>query len=214
MGDRINCLLELTTPVETDDGGIAVSDTLRFFTGDHPAAQFEQGTKQGGKYKCGACGCKENLFSDQAHSLCHTWRSLKELQSLATAGTLGTAAGILHPFDHLKVSELKNELKERGFHIEKGIHKEMLQKELDGILKGVTRVPALLITNPTQPLSSLSLDKYEVMASESLNDIKGHIMNLITELPQILPSGDTLQKCTHLIDNCLAKEKKSGADLR
>lgn len=52
------------------------------------------------------------------------------------------------------------------------------------------------------------------MASEPLHDIKGHLINLITELPHILPPGDTKTKCTHLIDHCLAKEKKSGADMR
>ncbi len=100
VGDRINCLLGLPTPVQTDSG-IAITDTLRFFTGDYPATQFEQGSKQGGMYKCGTCGCKETLFSDQAHSLIHPWRPLKELQSLATGGTLGRHAGMLRPFDHL-----------------------------------------------------------------------------------------------------------------
>lgn len=52
VGDRISCLLDLDTPVKTESG-IEVSDTLRFFTGDHPATQFEQGTKQGGHFKCG-----------------------------------------------------------------------------------------------------------------------------------------------------------------
>ena len=66
IGDHINCLLNLSTPVEIDNG-IAIKDTLRFFTGDHPACQFELGTKQRGTYKCGACGCNEALFSDQAH---------------------------------------------------------------------------------------------------------------------------------------------------
>lgn len=63
VGERINCLLDLPTPVHTDSG-MAITDTIRYFTGDHPAAQFEQGSKHGGKYKCGACGCKETLFSD------------------------------------------------------------------------------------------------------------------------------------------------------
>ena len=39
-------------------------------------------------------------------------------------------------------------------------------------------------------------------------------MNIITELPYILPPGDTATKCTHLMDCCLSKEKKSCADLR
>ena len=90
VGDRLEC-----------------SDTIRFFTGDHPAVQFEQGTKQGGNYKCGACDCKENLFDDQAHSLHHPWRPLEELQSLATNGTLGRKPGVLHPFDNLRVGEMR-----------------------------------------------------------------------------------------------------------
>ena len=64
----------------------------------HPAAQLEQGTKQGGYYKCGACGCKETLFSDQAHTLVHAWRPLSQLQSLATGGTFGRQAGTVRPF--------------------------------------------------------------------------------------------------------------------
>jgi hypothetical protein len=105
----MECLEDLSVPLDTEDG-IEISDTLRFFTGDHPAAQFEQGTKQGGTYKCGACGCKENRFDDQGHSLSYKWRSLEEIQSLATGGVYGKHAGALKPFDSLKVSELRVEL--------------------------------------------------------------------------------------------------------
>ena len=212
VGDRISCLLDLKTPVRTESG-TAVTDTARFFTGDHPAAQLEQGTKQGGYYKCGACGCKETLFSDQAHTLVHAWRPLSQLQSLATGGTFGRQAGTVRPFHNLKVNELRRELRARGVHFEKGTLKDDLQLKLDGILRGVTQVSALLLTDPTQPLSSLCLDHYEVVASEPLHDLKGHIVNIITELPYILPPGDTATKCTHLMECCLSKEK-SCADLR
>ena len=74
IGDCLSCLLELSEPVKTDTG-IEFTHTLRFFTGDHPATQFEQGSKQGGTYKCGVCGCQEYLFDDQAHTLQHKWRS-------------------------------------------------------------------------------------------------------------------------------------------
>ena len=70
VGDRVACLRELSIPVKTETG-IEITDTLRFFTGDHPATQFEQGTKQGGNYKCGVCGCLEGMFADQAHTLQH-----------------------------------------------------------------------------------------------------------------------------------------------
>ena len=212
IGDRNSCLQELSQPVRTETG-IEINDTLRFFTGDHPAVQFEQGSKQGGTYKCGACGCQEHLFDDQAHTLQHKWRSLKEMQTLATGGRVGSQPGALRPFD-LKVKELRSELEARGMVVDNTMHRADLQKSLDKILRGVMRVPALLLSNPTQQLTSLNLEKYEIVASEPLHDIKGHVINLITELPNILPPGDIKSKCTHLIDCCLAKEKKSGADLR
>ena len=46
---RLDCLLELSEPLCTSSG-IQISDTLRFFLGDHPAQQFERGTQQGGRY--------------------------------------------------------------------------------------------------------------------------------------------------------------------
>ena len=100
--DRLDCLSHLSDPIETKDR-IQITDRLRFFTGDHPATQFEQGTKQGGTYKCGACGCKERMFDNQAHSLTYQWRSLEQLQSIATAGINGKIVLSLKPFDNLKV---------------------------------------------------------------------------------------------------------------
>ena len=212
VGDRVECLGDLSIPLETEEG-MKITDTLRFFTGDHPAAQFEQGTKQGGTYKCGACGCKESRFDDQGHSLNYNWRSLGDLQSLAIGGVYGKKVGALKPFDSLKVNELRQELTARGV-FDTTMTKDVLSEMLETTLKGVLRVPALLLANPTQSLSTLNLSRYEVLASEPLHDLKGHIINLITEVPYILPSGDTTAQCNHLISNCLAKEKKSGADMR
>ena len=195
------------------DTGIEISDTLRFFTGDHPATQFEQGSKQGGTYKCGVCGCQEYLFDDQAHTLQHKWRTPQDLQMVATGGIFGRRAGVLRPFD-LKVQQLRSEIAARGLVLDRKMLRADLQKVLDKTLKGVMRVPALLLTNPTQELSSINLERYEIVASEPLHDIKGHLINLITEIPNIITQAETKSKCTHLIDSCLAKEKKSGADLR
>ena len=74
--------------------------------------------------------------------------------------------------------------------------KPVLQEMLEQLLRGVASVPALLLTNPTQSLSSLNIDKYEVVTSEPLHDLKGHI-NLLTELPHILPLGDVTIQCNH-----------------
>ena len=158
IGDRLSCL-ELSEPVKTDTG-IEFTDTLRFFTGDHPATQFEQGSKQGGTYKCGVCGCQEYLFDDQAHTLQHKWRSPQQLQTLALSGRFGRQPGALRPFD-LRVKELRSELEARGVVLDSKMLRADLQIKLNEILRGVARVPALLLTNPTQQLASLNPGKYE-----------------------------------------------------
>lgn len=180
IGDRFSCVSDLSQLVQTETG-TEFCDTLRFFVGDHPAIQFEKGTKQGGTYKCGACGCQEHLYDDQAHCLQRRWRLPQQLQSVATNGKLGDRPGIIHPFDNLRVNELRSELEARGVVLEDKVYRADLQKSLDLILKGVSRVPALLLTNPTQYLVSLNIHKYEIMASEPLHDIKGHIINLILD---------------------------------
>ena len=102
VGDQVDCLGDLSTPLETEEG-IKITDTLRFFTGDHPAAQFERGTKQGSTYKCGgACGCKTSRFDDQGHTQNHKWHSLGDLQSMAIGGVYGKEAGALKPLIHSK----------------------------------------------------------------------------------------------------------------
>ena len=118
----------------------------------------------------------------------------------------------MKPFDALKVGELRQELQARGV-VDTTMVKPILNEMLEDILRGVARVPALLLADPSRSLSSLNLDRYEVVASEPLHDLKGHHFNLITELPHVLSDGDVSTQCTHLISCCLAKEK-SGADLR
>ena len=196
IGDRLECLGDLSLPLDADNG-VQVTDTLRFFIGDHPAAQFEQGTKQGGTYKCGTCGSKDSMFDDQAYSLQCKWRDLHDLQSICISGVHGREAGILKPFDNLKVDQLRRELRARGVN-DTSKSKPVLREMLDNILLGIVRVPALLLTNPTQTLKSLNLHRYEVIASEPLHDVKGHLINIITELPSILPEENTTTQCKHL----------------
>ena len=70
--------------------------------------------------------------------------------------------------------------------------KPVLQEMLEQLLRGVASVPALLLTNPTQSLSSLNIDKYEVVTSEPLHDLKGYIINLLTVTPH-----STTRRCNH-----------------
>ena len=145
--DRIDCMLEL--PQQTvASNGVVLQDKLKFFIGDHPAKQFERGTQQGGRFKCGGCGARDVMFGDLAHTLQQPWRSLHDLQRLATAGKFGKTAGNPKPFDNLRVAELREELHARGDYDTDQL-KDDLQKKLDNTLCGVQRVPKMLLLDPT-----------------------------------------------------------------
>ena len=53
-------------------------------------------------------------------------------------------------------------------------------------------------SNPSQPLSELGLLSYAVLGPEPMHDLKGHLINLLTELPHIL-SG----KCKNVTSELL-----------
>ena len=192
--------------------GIEITDVLRFFKGDGPAKQFERGTQMGGNYKCGGCGCHSDMMEDLAHSLHLKWRSLAHLQTLALAGIHGGQSNVLKPFETLNTSQLQAELRKRNiFH--SATTKKDCQAILAQALKGVQRVPTLLLPTPTKSLSSLNLDKYEILDSEPLHDLKGHLLHLFAELPFILDK-DTGALCKQIISQFTMKEKITCADLR
>ena len=162
LQDRINCLINclhsLSESIQASNG-VLVTDMLRFFVGDHPAKQYERGTQQGGKYKCGGCGVHEVMMDDLAHTLQHSWRSLYDIQHIAIAGKLGRQQGELKPFELLRAQQIREELHARGS-VDTDKRKDDLEAMLKGILKGIQRVPTLLLLNPTGELSDLNLEQY------------------------------------------------------
>jgi len=81
--------------------------------------------------------------------------------------------------------------------------------ELEAVLaqspKGAQRVLSLLITDP----------EYTILDCEPLNDLKGHLKHLLTELPYIL-NGEPLELCQELLENLLLSKREggfTGADL-
>ena len=211
VGDCIECLKELSQPL-TASNGTEISDCLRFFCGDKPAQQFERGTQIGGAYKCGGCGCKDSMMMDLAHAFYHIWRSLSDIQTIALAGKFGNKPGCLKPLDNLKFADLRKELQARGIQAQ-GMLKPQLLSNLTEILQSVQRVPTLLTLDPTQPLSNLNISKYEVLDCEPLHDLKGHLYNLLQEIPYLLPPPLS-SECQQLLDTTLPKQKVSGAFLR
>lgn len=210
LQDRIDCLNSLLEDV-TASNGLTISDKLRLFVGDHPAQQFERGTQQGGKYKCGGCGVREIMMDDLAHTLQIPWRNLHDIQQIATAGKHGKQPGKLKPFDHLRVQQIREEFHARGrFDTDKC--KDDLEAMLKGTLKGVQRVLSLLLLNSTGRLSDLNLEQYTVLDCEPLHDLKGHLINLCKQLPYLL-TGVTRKTCEDII-TATTSDKMTCADHR
>ena len=67
--------------------------------------------------------------------------------------------------------------------------------------------------NPTQPLSAINLQDYEVVDCEPLHDIKGHLYNILYEIPHLL-SEPLKSEYTQVLESTVPKQKTSGAVLR
>ena len=72
----------------------------------------------------------------------------------------------------------------------------------------------MLLTNPVQALRDINLGRYEILACEPLHDVKGHLHNLLDELPHILPAGEVSTEINTLLKSTLSKDKITCADLR
>ena len=59
-----------------------VFDTLKYFKGDKPAAEFEAGTSCGGNFPCVGCVCSSR-FTDFVHATSCEQRSLRWDQEVA-----------------------------------------------------------------------------------------------------------------------------------
>ena len=214
IADRVECLSGLNDPLIASNG-VPVHDVIRFFVGDHPAQQFEGGTQVGGIYKCGACGCKDKLMDDQAHSLNCKTRSLTDLHALAIGGKLGKVPCKVKPLyvPDLLVNDIRKELTARKVAVDTTQPRDVLQKTLQEILQGVQRVPSLLLLHPEKKLKDINLEHYTILACEPLHDLKCHLINLFSELPSVLPSCIKAE-CTQHIKKCLSREKKKAAELR
>lgn len=172
---------------------------------------MEGGCQLGGNYKCASCGVIADSFIDSAHCNQVPYRTLSDIQAHVLAGVHGVKRLCVRPFSNLSIEEVRQELAARKLDSE-GKSKEVRQRLVEH-LGGLQRVPLLLLTNPKDNLKALNLDNYALNDFEPLHAIKGHIVNVFTELPHILP--DNIKGgVTQLLSTCLRKEKVTGADLR
>ena len=92
---------------------------------------------------------------------------LEERKKLVIAGKEGKKEQ-LHPFKDLKVDALRAELTARGI-ADVNKTKPELTKQLNEILGGTTRTPALLFGDEKITAESLNLETYEVLYFEALH---------------------------------------------
>lgn len=100
ISERLAELEGLTDDI-TSSSGIKVVDTVHFFKGDKPAAQFEAGESCGGNYPCVGCACYRNCFSDFSHVTNCSQQSLRGIQKIALAGHFGRVPGHLKFYEEL-----------------------------------------------------------------------------------------------------------------
>ena len=81
-------------------------------------------------------------------------------------------------------------------------------------MKGVQRVPSLLLTNPSQSLEDLNLQNYTILDCELLHDLNGHLSNHFDELPHILEKPLAEDVSAILNVHLHTKETKRGGDYR
>ena len=128
-------------------------------------------------------------------------------------GECGKQAGYIKPFESLDTKGLAKELKTRECDVS-GTTKKALATSLKNNLKGVQRVPSLLLTNPTESLESLNIENYHILDYEPLHDLKGHLHNIIDELPNKLEEPLSGEVKAIIECDLNSKETKRGGDYR
>ena len=118
-------------------------------------------------------------------------------------GKANSMAKLNKPFHKLTKHDLVKELNARS--IFDGDKKSQLEDLLKEELHGVQRVPALLFTS----LESINCASYEILSFEPLHDIGKHIENLLTELPDHLPTSEA-SKLKAVLELSIGGKKQNG----
>ena len=146
--ERLAELEGLDEPLFTS-GGVRVFDTLKYFKGDKPAAEFEAGISCGGNFPCVGCVCSSSRFTDFAHATSCEQRSLRRNQEVALQGQFGNKPGMLRFYDELNKDELRRELEARGVraHTQQPMYKVLLMAHTTNVYSKCwcwQRVPSLI----------------------------------------------------------------------
>ena len=215
IGTRCDCLKKLSSPLELPSG-VQIHDKMRFCKGDGPAVELECGQQRGGHFYCAGCAVHANRVYELDHvARCKVVTYLERQQSILR-GPIGRRLSMMmnpKPFENMSKVDLEKEVRARRLET-RGELKPDLKQALTNHLGGKVRVPALLFLNPEAPLQNLNLEGYEVLPSEPMHDLAGHIGNLLQELPGHVPqqAASLLREAVKLTVE--DKDKKRAFDQR
>ena len=145
-------------------------------------------------------------------------QSLQDKVDLVFRGKFGKINSLKRntlPFENLSLDQLKDELDSRGIYTGNlKMTKKDLGFKLKAALKGVKRLPVLLLNSPQASLNDIQLNKYEICMVECMHDIANHIDNIITELPNHVKLNDKIEIKKYLDIYQAEKERKRCCDKR
>lgn len=209
LKDLTNCKTTATSQ------GILLRNKIRVFSGDGPARQFEAGQQRGGNYTC-ICGIYAKDHNNLECCLRREPISLEDRRLLMTGGIMWRKFenGVINPFASLTKDELIDELEARNVDTYL-LKKPELQEQLNNILHGIQRPPALMTDDLSKSASTLGIPDYEVLGCEPLHDITNIVQNIITELPYHIESKDVQKEFENFYINTISEKNQiKGSDAR
>ncbi|XP_057299871.1 uncharacterized protein LOC130630393 [Hydractinia symbiolongicarpus] len=196
--------------------GHGITDVMRFFKGDSPAAAFEVGQQKGGNFFCHSCSVHADCVSSLVHTFKQQHLSLQDrvshaLSSVESCNKLKSGAVKLH--NGLKKHELINELHQRKIKFSCDLPTKELNNLLQEEMHGIQRLPALMFGKSHRSLSELNLEGYEILNNEPLRDVSNYIKNIYCELPHHV--GAKKKTLLEIIEASFNnKEAKNASDYR
>ena len=213
--ERTVDLLQLDRKI--DYNGIVITDVMRVFKGDNPAAQFESGQQKNGDYFCWQCPLYAPLSPNIVYTLSLPHLSLTDRISKIKATESSKRKlqqNKLKLYKNLKKEEIVQELHERKVSFFCHLNLKDLQEILNKEMHGIQRLPALFFESPNKSLEELHLENYEILNNEPLHDISHHVQNLYEELPYH-PTKQLKHSFQKIGDSSFnGKEAKNSSDYR
>ena len=188
--------------------------------GDNPANATELGNQKNGYYFCSHCTAHKALNDDITYSFSQKIKTIEGVRKTVMSGKFGSkksAEKEMKPFSSLSASEIFKELKFHKIVLSKGCKKtkkDLLPILKSQVLKGIQRVPLLLVNESSIPLKSINLTSYEIAMTEPMHDIAGHIENILKELPHHVSEHDKCEIEHFLQPYQSSKEVKRCCDKR